>query len=90
MKAMLLKKIAPINKNSLILEDILIPTPKKGEVLVKVKACGVCHTELDEIEGRLRPPKLPIILGHQIIGEVEKAGPATGRYQKGDRVGLPG
>jgi len=88
MKAMLLKKIAPINKNSLILEDIPIPTPKKGEVLVKVKACGVCHTELDEIEGRLRPPKLPIILGHQIIGEVEKAGPATGRYQKGARVGI--
>jgi propanol-preferring alcohol dehydrogenase len=88
MKAMVLNKIAPINKNSLTLRDVPVPIPGKGEILVKVIACGICHTELDEIEGRLIPPKLPIILGHEIVGQVEKMGPATGRYRKGDRVGI--
>lgn len=88
MKAMVLNKIAPINEYSLTLMDVPVPIPGKGEILVKVIACGICHTELDEIEGRLMPPKLPMILGHQIIGQVEKMGPATGRYQKGDRVGI--
>ena len=88
MKAMVLNKIAPVNKNSLTLMDVPVPIPGKGEILVKVMACGICHTELDEIEGRLMPPKLPIILGHEIVGQVEKMGPATGRYQKGDRVGI--
>jgi len=88
MKAMLLKKIAPINKSSLILEDVPIPSPGKREILIKVKACGICHTELDEIEGRLTPPHLPIILGHEIVGQVEKVGPVDGRYQIGDRVGI--
>lgn len=88
MKAMVLNKIAPVNKNSLTLMDVPVPIPGKGEILVKVMACGICHTELDEIEGRLMPPKLPMILGHEIIGQVEKMGPATGRYQKGDRVGI--
>ncbi len=88
MKAMLLKKTAPVNKNSLLLEDIPIPSPGEKEILVKVKACGICHTELDEIEGRLTPPHLPIIPGHEIVGEVEKAGPGASRYQRGDRVGI--
>ena len=88
MKAMVLNKIAPVNKNSLTLMDVPVPIPGKGEILVKVTACGICHTELDEIEGRLMPPKLPIILGHQIVGQVEKMGPATVRYRKGDRVGI--
>jgi len=88
MKAMVLNKIAPVNKHSLTLMDVPVPIPGKGEILVKVMACGICHTELDEIEGRLMPPKLPMILGHQIVGQVEKMGPATGRYRKGDRVGI--
>ncbi|OGD17598.1 hypothetical protein A2V47_03050 [Candidatus Atribacteria bacterium RBG_19FT_COMBO_35_14] len=63
-----------------------MPIPGKGEILVKVIACGICHTELDEIEGRLLPPKLPIILGHEIVGQVGKTGLAAGCYRKGDRV----
>jgi len=54
---------------------------------VKVLACGVCHTELDEIEGRLHP-KLPIILGHEIVGRVEKIGSQVTKFKKGDRVGI--
>jgi propanol-preferring alcohol dehydrogenase len=88
MKAMVLNKIAPVNKHSLTFRDVPVPIPGKGEILVKVMACGICHTELDEIEGRLMPPKLPIILGHEIVGQVEKMGPAAGRYHKGDRVGI--
>jgi propanol-preferring alcohol dehydrogenase len=88
MKAMVLNKIAPVNKNSLDLMDVPIPVPGKGEILVKIVACGVCHTELDEIEGRLMPPKLPVILGHEIVSLVEKVGPEANKYQKGDRVGI--
>lgn len=88
MKAMLLKQVAPVHKNSLVLENISIPSPGDKEILVKVKACGVCHTELDEIEGRLTPPKLPVILGHEIIGEVVKRGAVAYRYQIGQRVGI--
>ena len=85
---MVLEKIAPVNPHSLFLRDVPLPAPVEGEILVRVTACGVCHTELDEIEGRLMPPKLPIILGHEIVGRVEKMGPDAGRYQKGDRVGI--
>jgi propanol-preferring alcohol dehydrogenase len=54
---------------------------------VKVSACGICHTELDEIEGRLQP-NLPIILGHEIVGKVEGLGPGVTRFAQGDRVGI--
>jgi len=88
MKAMVLEKTAQVNPHSLVLRDVPLPVPGEGEILVRVTACGVCHTELDEIEGRLMPPKLPIILGHEIVGRVEKMWPDAGRYQKGDRVGI--
>ena len=67
--------------------DLPVPEPKTGEILVKVTACGVCHTELDEIEGRLSP-KLPVILGHEIVGHVAKLGKGAGKYKIGDRVGI--
>jgi propanol-preferring alcohol dehydrogenase len=70
------------------LADLPIPVPQEHEILVKVSACGVCHTELDEIEGRTPPSKLPIVLGHQVIGLVEKAGSGAGRFKTGDRVGI--
>ncbi len=88
MKAMVLNKVAPISENSLDLMNVPVPRPEKREILVKVTACGVCHTELDEIEGRLLPPKLPIIPGHEIVGRVEKMGPEARRYKEGDRVGI--
>ncbi|MBA7695742.1 putative alcohol dehydrogenase AdhA [subsurface metagenome] len=87
MKAMVLKKIAPIGEKSLEMMDLPIPQPGPKEILVKVSACGVCHTELDEIEGRL-PPRLPMILGHEIVGTVENAGSQATKLKTGDRVGI--
>jgi len=86
-KAQILKRIAPVEERPLELVEMPIPEPEAKEILVKVSACGVCHTELDEIEGRL-PPDLPIILGHEIIGRVERVGAKAGRYKVGDRVGI--
>ena len=87
MKAMVLEEIAPIEKEPLKMVDLPDPAPGPKEILIKISACGVCHTELDEIEGRL-PPKLPVVLGHQIVGRVEKLGPGAKCFQLGDRVGI--
>ena len=87
MKAMLLKRTAPIEEKPLELEDLPTPQPGAGQILVKVSVCGICHTELDEIEGRLKA-KLPIILGHQIVGRVAGAGSGVCRFKLKDRVGI--
>ncbi len=72
MKAMLLREIAPLEQNQtpLSLEEMPVPKLSEGEVLIRVTRCGVCHTELDEIEGRTPPPRLPVILGHQVVGVI--------------------
>lgn len=90
MKAMILNKKVSFreNKHPLELVDLPIPKPKSNEVLIKVLVCGVCHTELDEIEGRLALLKLPLILGHQVVGVVEKLGAGTSKFKVGDRVGV--
>ena len=87
---MVLQKLAPIEQDSkpLVLDEVAIPEPKPGEIRLKVSACGVCHTELDEIEGRTPPPRLPIIPGHEVVGRVDKLGSGTTRFQLGDRVGV--
>ena len=87
MKAMVLKKIAQVETKPLELQDLSIPKPGSNEILLKVLACGICHTELDEIEGR-KKTKLPVILGHEIIGYVEKRGSKTNKFKIGDRVGI--
>ncbi len=87
MKAQILRRIAPVEEKPLELVELPIPEPDDRQILVKVLACGVCHTELDEIEGRLRP-KLPIILGHEIVGRVEKLGARVTKFKHGDRVGI--
>jgi len=87
MKAMVLREISPIEKEPLKMMDLPDPVPGLKQILVKISACGICHTELDEIEGRL-PPKLPIVLGHQIVGRVEKLGSAATKFNLGDRVGI--
>ena len=76
MKAMVLKKLCNLNRNSapLELEEVPAPVPNEKEILIRVVACGVCHTELDEIEGRTPPPRLPVILGHQTVGIIEAIG----------------
>ena len=90
MKAMILNRQCDLSveKNPLQIADLPIPVPGDGEILVKVAACGICHTELDEIEGRTPPPSYPVILGHQVVGRVVKGGPNTGRFQPGARVGI--
>ena len=90
MKAMVLKEICSLHENStpLVPADLPVPVPGEREVLLRVTACGVCHTELDEIEGRTPPPRLPVVLGHQVVGRVESGGPGASRFEKGDRVGV--
>jgi propanol-preferring alcohol dehydrogenase len=88
MKAMVLNKISSVEERPLELVDLPEPVPGQGQILVKVSACGVCHTELDEIEGRVSPSIFPMILGHEIVGRVEGLGPGAGKFQKGDRVGI--
>ena len=87
MKAMVLRKISQVEETPLEMEDRPIPQIGAGQILVKVTVCGVCHTEIDEIEGR-RQPKLPVIPGHEIVGRVEKLGSGTRRFRLGDRVGI--
>ena len=87
MKAQILKEISLVENWPLELIEMPIPHPKSREILVKVSACGVCHTELDEIEGRLKP-KLPIVLGHEIVGKVESLGSRVTKFKIGDRVGI--
>src|SRR3990167_11050885 len=101
MKAMILKNICeikvegrtPQTRNLVLKEDPLelvdLPVPKPGpkDLLIKIVACGVCRTELDQIEGRIAPAKLPVIPGHQPVGIVEDLGAAVTRFKVGDRVG---
>src|SRR5512137_1397328 len=90
MKAMLLDHLCTLKENPapLRLADLVIPTPGENQVLVRVSACGVCHTELDEIEGRTPPPHLPVVPGHQVVGRVEAKGAQTNLFRIGDRVGV--
>ena len=90
MKAMILRAISPVTQHSTPLEpaELREPVPGTNEILVRVFTCGVCHTELDEIEGRTPPPRLPIVLGHQVVGRVEDAGAAVKKFKRGDRVGM--
>lgn len=74
--------------SNLKLVDLPVPKPGSKQILVKVSACGVCHTELDEIEGRLSPSKFPIVLGHEIVGRVKRRGDGANKFKEGDRVGI--
>jgi len=90
MKAMVLRELCDLRKKfqPLELTDLPVPVPQPGEVLLKITACGVCHTELDEIEGRTPPFKLPVVLGHQVVGVVAGVGPGAFKHVAGDRVGV--
>ena len=90
MRAMLLRQVASLEERPepLDLVDRPIPECRAGEVVVEVSVCGVCHTELDEIEGRTPPPELPVVPGHQIVGRVAERGPGATRHEIGDRVGI--
>lgn len=90
MRAMMLLATVNLDQNSspLVLVDIARPVPGNGEVLVEVSVCGVCHTELDEIEGRTAPPVLPVVPGHEIVGKVVELGPGCQERTVGERVGI--
>ncbi len=101
MKAMVLSALAeievegrsprtdlPLTTKPLKLVDLPLPELQPKEVLIKIAACGVCRTELDQIEGRIAPPKLPVVLGHQVVGTVASLGSGTSRFKIGDRVGV--
>jgi len=90
MRAMILDGTYDLSKDKspLKLVELPIPEPKAKEVLVKVSVCGVCRTDLDEVEGRTLPSKFPIIPGHQIVGRVEKTGNKGSKLKIGDRVGI--
>jgi propanol-preferring alcohol dehydrogenase len=90
LKAMVIEKIASIheNKKPLGLKNLPVHEPGEGEAVIRVSACGVCHTELDEIEGRTPPPKLPVVPGHQVVGVIESTGKGVVGLKEGERVGV--
>jgi propanol-preferring alcohol dehydrogenase len=102
MKAMVLKEFCEIKVNDepqkkidlplkeapLEMVELPDPSPHSRQVLIKISVCGVCHTELDEIEGRLVPPRFPIVPGHEIVGKIEALGAGVTKYKVGDRVGI--
>ena len=71
------------------LRDLAMPSPGPDQVLLRVSACAVCRTDLHIVDGELNQPKLPLVLGHQIVGRVVGAGGRAGRFQTGQRVGVP-
>lgn len=90
MRAMLLQTTASLESNPepLVLAEVDDPSPADDEILIRVAACGVCHTELDEIEGRTPPPELPVIPGHEVVGRVAATGRNASRFSLEDRVGV--
>jgi len=90
MRAMVLRGVHDLRKERepLTLEQVPMPAPGPGELLLKVLACGVCHTELDEIEGRTAPEEYPVIPGHEVVGVVTETGPGADVSRVGERVGV--
>jgi propanol-preferring alcohol dehydrogenase len=80
---------APVDRRPLEAVELPDPSPGPGEILIKVNACGVCHTDLHTVEGDLELPRLPLVPGHQIVGRVRELGEGVTRFAVGDRVGVP-
>ena len=76
-------------RESLAIRDVPRPEPGPGQVLIQISACGVCRTDLHILDGELTEPKLPLVMGHQIVGHVLEHGPSSTRFRIGDRVGVP-
>lgn len=85
MKAMVL----PHQRKPLRLSVLKKPNPGKGQLLVRVHACGICRTDLHVVDGDLKEPKLPLVPGHQVVGTVASLGPGAKAFKTGDRVGIP-
>src|SRR5690349_10317552 len=89
MRAWQLGEQSAIERSPLQLRDVPSPTPEAGQVRVRVRVCGLCHTDLHTVEGDIALPKVPIIPGHQIVGVVDALGAGVGSLKEGDRVGVP-
>ncbi len=85
---MLLTAPAPIDERPLVLGEVADPTPGPSEILVRVKMCGVCRTDLHEVEGELPMRRSPVIPGHQVVGTVAGVGQGVKRFEVGSRVGI--
>jgi propanol-preferring alcohol dehydrogenase len=88
MKAMLLEFPGPVATSPLKLVELPPPVPGPGQIVIQVSHCGVCHTDLHTVEGELPLERLPVIPGHQVVGQVVDQGPGVKKFQPGDRVGL--
>ena len=85
---MLLRVRGPIETSPLVWTDLPDPVPGRGEIRVKVIACGICRTDLHVIEGDLPPRRTPVIPGHQVVGTVDATGEEASRFPRGTRVGI--
>jgi alcohol dehydrogenase, propanol-preferring len=90
MKAMVIDRVSSLEGpgSPLALVERPVPEPRRGEIRIRVSVCGVCHTEIDEIEGRTAPPRLPVVPGHEVVGLVDKRGADAVRFRIGERVGV--
>jgi propanol-preferring alcohol dehydrogenase len=89
MRALRLPKPALIEQGPLVPVEVSVPEPGPGEIRVKVRACGICHTDLHTVEGEIVPPAYPITPGHQVVGTVEAVGAGVSEWKLGDRAGVP-
>jgi alcohol dehydrogenase, propanol-preferring len=89
MRALILEQASPVEQRPLHEVDMPVPVPARGEVRVKVHACGLCHTDLHTVEGDLLPHKRPVVPGHQIVGVIDAIGSGVEQTKEGDRVGIP-
>src|SRR4030088_2171533 len=89
MKACLLNAPAPVESNPLTFTGTETPQPAADEILIRVRACGICRTDLHVVEGELPVKRTPVIPGHQVVGTVEKLGNVAHRFTAGARVGVP-
>jgi propanol-preferring alcohol dehydrogenase len=89
MRAMVLDQPRPAEENPLQLREVPLPEPGAGEIRLRVRCCGVCHTDLHIVEGEIKLPKLPVTPGHQIVGVVDAFGPGVQHFREGDRAGVP-
>ena len=88
MRAMLLERTRPAEESPLVSADLPEPVPGPGQVRIRVRCCGVCHTDLHTVEGDLELPKLPVVPGHQVVGVIDALGAGVTRHREGDRVGV--
>ena len=85
MRAMLLET----SPGRLVERDVADPVPDRGQIRIRVEACGACRTDLHILDGELADAKLPLVPGHQVVGIVDALGEGAARFGVGDRVGVP-